>query len=166
MADTYTFTARNANNPDEVITLTIQDDFLHVSMTGIVEQVGKVRKSEDKKGEILRQVVSQAKPLTLKLIESFSGPVHISDANATMVGEKLILNVWKRVAGFRLAPLVVIINRVDNPQASEAFIVELNERKRIAGHIGKFFGPLDYWFGWIGLTLFVILLIRWPQKNE
>jgi hypothetical protein len=165
MVDTYTFTARNADNPDEVVTLTIRDDFLYVSMTGFLEQVNKVKQSEEKGEEIFRQIRTQAKPIMLKLVESLSGPVHVSDTNATLLGERLVLSVWKRVARFRLLPVVVIINRVDNPEASEAFVAELNERKRVAGHIGKFFGPLDYWFGWIGVILLLLLLVRWPQKN-
>ncbi|MBE0408136.1 MAG: hypothetical protein IBX69_00205 [Anaerolineales bacterium] len=166
MTETFTFTARDADNPDEVITFTLKGNFLFVSMTGILEQVDKVRTSQEKGEEVLRQVKTHAKPIALKMIEAFSGPVHISDASATMVGEKLVMNVWKRLAGFRLAPLVIIINRVDNPEASESFVAELNERKKDVTHIGKFFGPLDYWLGWVGLILLVVLLVRWPHRNQ
>ena len=101
-----------------------------------------------------------------KLIESFTGPVHISDINTGLIGERLVLNAWKRLAGFRLTPMLLSISRVDNPEAAEAFVNELSQRKMTAGRVGKFFGPLDYWFGWIGLFLLIGVLIRWPHREE
>ena len=166
MAETYTYTARNADNPEEVVTFTLQEDYLYVNLTGVFEQIDNVRKSEERGKEIRRQVRTVAKPMFFKLIESFTGPVHISDINTGLIGERLVLNAWKRLAGFRLTPMLLSISRVDNPEAAEAFVNELSQRKMTAGRVGKFFGPLDYWFGWIGLFLLIGVLIRWPHREE
>jgi hypothetical protein len=166
MAETYTYTARNADKPDEVLTFTLRGDHLYVDIAGVLEQIEKVREAEQIKEEVHRQMKAQAKPVMLKVIESFSGPVHVSDAKAYMVGDGLVVNVWRRVAGFRLAPMLISISRVDNPEATNAFITELDERKKTAGHVGKFFGPLDYWFGWAGLLVLFVILVRWPHRDK
>lgn len=166
MAETYTYTARNANNPDEVYTFTLRGDYLQLDIAGVLEQIDKVRKAEQVEEEVRRQVKIQAKPVIFKMIESFSGPVHVSDVNSYQKGEGFTLAVWKRIAGLRCAPMVISVSRVDNLEATKAFIDELDERKKTAGHAGKFFGPLDYWFGWVGLIFLIAILIRWPHREK
>ena len=58
------------------------------------------------------------------------------------------------------------MGQIDNVDAAKAFEEELIRRKESASHIGKFFGPLDYWIGWAGLVLLVGVLIRWPGKRD
>ena len=166
MADTYTYTARNINNPDVVVTFTLEDDHLHLSLTGLLEQAGKISDSDEKLAEVKRQLKTQAIPGTMKLLENLVGPIHVSDLALRSNGEGLVLKAWQRVGGLRLAPLKINMGQVDNPPAAEAFVAELKARQKAAAHAGKFFGPLDYWIGWAALFFGIVLLLRWPRRNR
>lgn len=166
MNDTYTYTARSADDPEKVITFTLTDEYLEISMTGMLEDISEVVSGEEGKEVIEEKIKTQAKPTALKVMEEISGPIHISDVKGEVTKtDQLRLTIWKRLGGLRAAPIMFEFERVDNPQAAHAFIAELEERKVDAEHLGKFFGPLDYWLGWIGLAVALILLWRWPRRD-
>jgi len=71
---TYTYTARNANNPDKVVTFTLDNSHMRVNLTGILDQTSKISAADDKKAEIQNQLSMQAMPAALKLAENISGP--------------------------------------------------------------------------------------------
>ena len=166
MADTYTYTARNVDNPDVMVTFTLEDDYLRLSLTGLVEQAGKVSVSDKKLAEVKEQFKAQAMPGTMKLLENLMGPIHVNDLAIYSKGEQLALKGWQRVGGLRLAPLKIDMGRIDNPPAAEAFVAELKSRQERAAHAGIFFGPLDYWIGWAALFFGFVLLLRWPLKKR
>lgn len=164
---TYTYTARNIYDPDKVVTFTLYDGHMRVNLTGLLDQANTIASSEEKSGELKRQVSLQAKPALLKLKEGLSGPVHISDVNAKMDDDQLQVTLWQRLGGLRLAPVRVDMGRVDNEEAAEAFVDELKQRKgETKSNASKFFGPLDYWIGWAGLLLLIGLFIRRPKSSE
>lgn len=164
---TYTYTARNINDPDKVVTFTLLDGHMRVNLTGLLDQANTVAGSEEKSGELKRQVSLQAKPALLKLKEGISGPIHINDVNAKLEDEQLQVTLWQRMGGLRLAPVQVDMGQVDNEEAAEAFVDELEHRKEeTKSNVSKFFGPLDYWLGWAGLMLLIGLFIRRPKHNE
>ena len=37
---TYTYTARNINNPDDVVTFTLDNEHMRVNLTGVLEKAG------------------------------------------------------------------------------------------------------------------------------
>jgi hypothetical protein len=164
--NTYTYTARDADNPDKVITLTVIDDHIHVQLTGILDAVGNVFQAEGRSTEAGHQLAVQAAPAALKLAEGLSGPVQINDLSASLKGDSLTITAWRRAAGLRLAPMRISLDRVDNPEAAEAFIHELELRQDQAEHPGKFAGPLDYWLGWAGIALAIGALFVWPRKSS
>ena len=103
----------------------------------------------------------QAKPALLKLRESISGPLHIDDVIVRMNDGHLRITLWQRMGGLRLAPVRLDMGKVDNVEAAEAFVDELEHRqKETRSNASRFFGPLDYWIGWAGLFLLVGLFIR------
>jgi len=164
---TYTYTARNINNPDKIVTFTLYDSHMRVNLTGVLDQANTVVSSEEKSGELKQQVSQQAKPALLKLKERISGPIHVNDINAKMDDDLFQVKMWPRVAGLRLAPIQVDMGQVDNEEAAEAFVDELEQRKDTTeSDSRKFFGPLDYWVGWAGLLLLVGLLIRRPNRDK
>jgi len=161
--NTYTYTARNAEDSDKVLTFTLQGEYLKINLTGLADNVGQILEEKDDPEAAREQLTSQVKPTTLKMLEAISGPLHVSDVKGLISGpndDSLQITAWKRVGGLRAAPIVLNMGRVDNPQAAEAFLVELQNRKQKASRISKFFGPLDYWFGWLGLVLLVAFFIR------
>lgn len=164
---TYTYTARNINNPDKVVTFTLYDGHMRVNLTGLLDQANTVASSEEKSGELKQQVSLQAKPALLKLREGISGPIHISDVNAEMDDDQFQVTLWPRVAGLRLAPVKFDMGQVDNEDAAEAFVDEVEQRKeKTKSDARRFFGPLDYWIGWAGLMLLIGLFIRRPKQSE
>ncbi len=166
MMDTYTYTARSADDPQKVITFTLRDEYLEINVTGMLEHIGEVVSGEERKRAVEKKIKTQAKPAALKVMEELSGPIHISDVKGEVAGEdQLKLTIWKRVGGLRAAPILLQFDNVDNPEAAQAFIAELKNRKASADHLGKFFGPLDYWLGWIGLVFVLVLLWRWPRRK-
>ena len=164
-SDTYTFTARSVENPDQVITYTLEDNHLRVHLTGMLDSMGKVAATEERTDEARRQIKAQMNPILMKAVQGLAGPNHLSDVLASLDGDRLTITVWQRAKGLRLAP-VVVNSTVDNPDAAAAFVEELDERKTTAAHAGTFSGPLDYWFGWMGLALLLFALIWWPINRR
>jgi len=165
---TYTFTARDTENPDKVVTFTLDDEQLRLNFTGVLEKLGKIGTAEEKGSEARLQMKTQLTPATIKLMQNLSGPVHLSDVSANLNGgdgEHLNLTVWQRLGGLRLVPVKVSMGRVDNVEAAEAFVDELEERKREIEPASRFGGPLDYWFGWLGVGMLAGLLIRWWRRS-
>lgn len=164
---TYTYTARNANNPDFILTFTLEDDHLRLNVPEIGEKIGQIARADEKMTEAKQQLKTQVAPSVLKAIESFSGPIQINDVAVSLKDDaSLRFNAWQRMGGLRLAPLWLNMGRVDNPDAAEAFMTELEERKAAASKLGAFFGPLDYWLGWAGLLLLLAVVFRWVRKNR
>ena len=108
---TYTYTARSVNNPDNVVTFTLDGEHMRVNLTGVLEKAGALFGAEEKKSEIGYQLSKQTKPIVTKVMENFSGPVHISDVQADFNGERLRLTFWQRTAGLRLAPVIFNMGR-------------------------------------------------------
>lgn len=166
LQDTYTYTARSAENPDAIVTFTLMDHSLRVDLTGMVEKMEKVIAADDKPSEIRHQIQSQMQPAAAKFFQGTFKAIPLGDVFASFDGDRLQVNTWKRVGGLRLAPAQITIDEVDNPEATEAFIEELNERKSSAKQAGRFLGPLDYWIGWAGLIVGLIALFRWSSRRR
>lgn len=166
MQDTYTYTARSAEDPDRVVTFTLANGHMMLNLTGVEDRLSDLATAEEKVATVKEQMKKQATPSLMKGLEQLSGPVHVRDVAADLDEEKLTVRAWQRAGGLRLAPMVIGVDRVDNVEAAEAFVDELDARQQSAQSAGKFAGPLDYWFGWVALLLALIVLIRWPAKQR
>lgn len=166
MSKTYTFTARDGTNPERTLTLTLYPKFVRINLTGLWDQLGMVAQAEDKPDEARVQIQNQMQPAALKLLESFSGPVHIQDFNASLDGEKFSIQMWQRARGLRLAPISLSIAHVDNLDAAEAFLQELTQRQEEGDSVARFPGILDYWATWIGVFIGFVALFFWPRKRK
>ena len=164
MKDTYTYTARSAADPDRVVTFTLVNGHMMLNLTGVMDQLSEVVTADEKATTVKEQMKKQIGPSMMKGIEQLSGPVHVRDVAADLVEGRLVVRAWQRAGGLRLAPMVIGIDRVDNVEAAEAFVEELDTRQNSVQSAGKFAGPLDYWFGWA--ALFLIVLLRWPAKRR
>ncbi|MBN1427146.1 MAG: hypothetical protein JXB07_02095 [Anaerolineae bacterium] len=173
MEDTYTFIARSAYDPSKVATFTLCDGTMMVDMGSPLENLEKPLQivDEDVVGEtgssLLLVESIWMRPVVLRLFERVTQPISISDIDASQVGDGLHVQAWIRVGGLRLAPIALVWNEVDNPDATQAFITELNRRKQATVHPGRFWGVLDYWASWLAVGLVVgFLLFRQLQKRE
>ncbi len=165
MPFTYTYTARNKENPNRIMTFTIFEDYLKVNLTGLVDQVSEVVEEKDRQDAVKEFLTTQSGSALYKAVERLSGPVHVNDVSPSYAEGLFKLTFWKRVAGLRFAPLVLAMGDVDNPEAAEKFINTLKERQDLADTPGIFSGPLDYWATWMAMAIGIIVLIKWPRKK-
>jgi hypothetical protein len=163
---TYTYTARSVENPDQVVTFTLYDGHMRVNLTGYMDQASAVGHAEEKRIEIREQISAQAKPIVMKVVEEMTEPVHVNDVQARLLDDRLRITLWQRLAGLRLAPVMFNMGQIDNEEAAEAFVNELEQRQEEESYVGKFFGPLDYWIGWLGMIVVIGILLRWPGRKE
>jgi hypothetical protein len=166
MPFTYTYTARNEENPDRVITFTIFENYLKVNLTGLIDQVSDVVEEEDRQTAVKEFLTTQSGSAIYKAVERVSGPVHVNDVSSHFDDGQFKITFWKRVAGLRFAPITLVMGKVDNPKAADQFIDALTQRQDQADTPGLFSGPLDYWATWMGLLIGLIVLIKWPHKKK
>jgi hypothetical protein len=164
--NTYTYTARNAEDADKVVTFTLDDERMRVNLTNLMEETDKLVRSDSKLKELSHQIKTKAKPVLLKIRERLFGPVHVSDVNASLNENKFKVRIWPRMAGLRLVPVPINMGQVDNEDAAEAFVDELQYRKETEPAAKKFFGPFDYWFGWAGLLFLAGFFIRKYRQSQ
>jgi len=166
--NTYTYTARNTSDPTKVMTFTLYDHHMGVNLTGILDQARVVvgTDAEEKPAEIKNQLSYQAKPAAMKFVEYFSGPAHVSDVNAYLADENLKVTLWQRLGGLRLAPIQFDMGKIDNVESADAFVDELEQRKKSASYAGKFSGFLDYRVGWISLLLVGGIFLSWLRRPD
>jgi hypothetical protein len=161
MADTYTYTARSAENPERVVTFTLRNSRLSVGVGAPLEQVERaieIGRGEERPEEPFEEGVPAEieegrrpklwlRPIAVSLVEQGTRPMHVDDVVASVMGESLHVRAWVRAGGLRLVPITLIDGRVDNPVAARDFVDEVQARKAVTGF--KPFGLLDYWATWI-----------------
>jgi hypothetical protein len=173
MENTYTYTARNVENPEQVITFTLQDHHMSVGSAAPLEQVETVLQQEDtgEETELEASPTAQAKiwlrPLAVSLLERGVGPFQVADVHASTEEGWLRVSAWYRAGGLALAPVTLVDGQVDNPQAAQAFVEELDKRKSdVMGAFGML-NILDYWFTWILTGVLIFSLFQfWRRKGR
>jgi len=170
MENTYTYTARSVENPEQVMTFTLQNHHMSVGIGTPVEQLDAVLQQVDVSGEEAGQTAQAnlwLKPLAVSLLERGVGPFRVADVNATAQDNRLCVSAWYRAGGLALAPVTLMDGRVDNPQAAQAFVEELDRRKSEVGGTFGLLNMLDYWFTWIlgGVLIFGLLQV-WRHKGR
>jgi hypothetical protein len=174
LENTYTYTARSADHPEQVVTFTLHNHSLSVGVGAPLEHVERAlqarggetgAEAETETGSEYR-IQPWLKPMAISLIERSTGPFDVGDVNASAEDDWLWVRAWLRAGGLRLAPITLIKGRVDNPHAAHAFVQELHERKAPAAGLARFPGLLDYWATWIlAGFLMVILFENWRRRR-
>jgi hypothetical protein len=168
MEKTYTYTARSADNPEQVVTFTFYDHHLIVDVGAPIEHVERALRArqaeEDEQGEY--HIQPWLKPMAISAIERSTHPFNVSDVYADVDEKQLSVTAWVRASGLRLAPVTFNMAHVDNPDAAEAFVKQLEVRKADDGGSGGLPGLLDYWATWfVGAFSTVALLGAWLRKR-
>jgi len=181
MAQTYTYTARSAENPERVVTFTLRDRRMSVGVGAPLEQVEQairlgrgeeeVEESTEEAAEAEMEVREAERPrlwlrpLAISLVERGTRPVHVDDVVANLSDDWLQVKAWIRAGGLRLIPITLIDGRVDNPVAALDFVEEVRERKTVTGL--NIFGLLDYWATWIVAgVVALVMLQQWRRKGS
>ena len=166
MENTYTYTARSIENPERVVTFTLQNHHLSVGIGAPLEQVETILQQVDAGGEAGResQAMLWLRPLAVSLLERGMGPFRVADVDAAAEDDRLRVNAWVRAGGLALAPVTLVNGRVDNPPAAQAFVEELTRRK---SEVTEALGLLDYWFTWIlaGALIFGLFQV-WRRRAD
>jgi hypothetical protein len=149
MEETYTFIARSAKDPLKVATFTLHNSSVSVGIGVPAEQIRttvEARSAEDENGDAPKMWM---KPVALSVIGRASEPFRLYDVTAKLERGSLHVTAWMRAAGLRLAPINLTWEQVDNPEAAEGFVQEIQRRKTEVRPAGRMPGPLDYWWTWI-----------------
>jgi hypothetical protein len=168
MENTYTYTARNIENLQQVVMFTLQNHHLSVGIGAPIEQIEAALDqfgNKEESAEALSQL--WLRPLAVSLLERGVGPFRIDDVNAVFSDGCLTVSAWYRTGGLALAPVTLIKGQVDNPPAARAFIKELNNRK------GRLDTPpvpmkiLDYWITWVAAGIAGVALFQiWRRRIQ
>ena len=177
MAETYTYTARSAEDPERVVTFTLRGSRMSVGVGAPLEQVeqairlgrGAEEEAIEEGGEAEVEVAEAERPklwlrpLAVSLVERGTQPVHVDDVVASLVDDWLQVKAWIRAGGLRLVPITLIDGRVDNPVAAQDFVEQVRERKTVTGF--NLFAPLEYWVTWIAAGVFALAMFqKWRRK--
>jgi hypothetical protein len=185
LENTYTFTARSANDPRKVVTFTLHENSLSIDVAALAEQIERalapqteledVEAGEPEKVEKIEvdEFASQARPwLTpgaVSLLQRATEPFHISDVDAESPDGGLRVTAWVRANDLRLAPVLFRMQAVDNPRAADDFVNEIKRRKESVPPVKRFPGPFDYWASWaLGGAMAVGALAAWllPRRGK
>jgi len=168
MEDTYTYTARSTEYPEQAVTFTLHDHHMSVEMAAPVEQVERILpRGEGEEVELDEEAKIWLKPLAVSLIERGTGPFRLEDVYPQADEDRLRVKAWYRAGGLGLVPVTLLDGRVDNPDAAQAFVEEVGRRKdEVQGATG-FLSILDYWITWFAAGfLFFGLLSMWRRKAD
>ncbi len=164
MQNTYTYTARNADHPEKVVTFTLHDHQMSVGVGAPLEQIeaAVARMTGGEEEEPSEEAQLWLKPLAIALVERGTGPFDIADIDAEVEDDVFTIRGWVRVAGLRGGAITLMAGRVDNPIAARAFVDELHVRKdELAGPVL----PFDYWLTWFGMfTSLVLFFVFWRRR--
>ncbi len=90
-----------------------------------------------------------AEGLAEKLVQPFQQPMSIKDVTFLVHEDTLTLVLWKRLRGFRVAPVTIQLSQISDPQAAADFADLVKERTQFAPQPGRYTGPLEYLGTWV-----------------
>jgi hypothetical protein len=166
MQNTYTYTARSVEDPDHIVTFTLHNGHMTVSVAAPLEQVeqlfARLKKAEPQEDVGAETPSPWLKPLAISLIERGTGSFNIEDVRGWIEDDVLVVKAWVRVGGLRGTPITLFDERVDNLDAAEAFVWELDSRKEESDeHVL----PFDYWLTWLGLAAgLFFFFVMWKRR--
>ncbi len=161
--NSFTYTARSNENPEKTATFTLQNGSVSVQLgNAILEQLEGAADAHDPEEGI--NMVDWAKPMAAGAVQKMLRPLPVNDFDAAVDGNEFHATAWVRTGGLRLAPLTITWNDVDNPEAAQAFVKELNDRQKTAVSTHKLPSIFDYWATWIIASLsgliFIAVMLR------
>ena len=157
MKSTYTYTARSADDPDDIATFTLHDGRISIEMGNtLLERVSQVAENIGHVEDIDALPVVGA--FATGILQHELNPFELADFHADLEGETLQVSAWIRSKGLRLAPIMFTWRHVDNLDAAKAFVEKVNKEKRSALKSGHFPGVFDYWLGWMAAALALLAI--------
>lgn len=173
MENTFTYVARSAVEPAHVVTFTLHGNLLSIDpglahslfIPAALAPVAVGGSTDGGNSEELSTADSWLTAVTRALDEHGGEPFKVTEVDASTAGDSLRVTAWDENSVQRLAPVIVAMKRVDNPEGAKAFVEELKRRQAAAEFPGKVMqtvGPRSSWFlvGFLAALLFVTWLRR------
>jgi hypothetical protein len=155
MAKTYTYTARSADDPTQVITITLYNHTLSIGPSTPEQIAPRLRSTmPTAKPEADDLSADWTKAVAL-LQESNCGRFALMDVETSIVKDSLRLVIWSRSNKRHWLPITIAMEHVDNPDAARAFVKELNRRKMSARRRERLFGFVGTRITWFIAGTFV-----------
>jgi hypothetical protein len=158
--NTLTFTARDADNPKNVATFTLQNGNVAVQLgNAMLEQVVDVNEKTQTEEDV--DLVDWTKATAIGTVQKLLHTLPVNDFEADIDDKTLHTTAWVRTGGLRAVPVSMTWQEVDNPRAAHAFVEEVNERKKVSPKIHAMPSILDYWASWIvaGISGLVVMIL-------
>lgn len=168
--NTFTYTARSAENPDKMAMFTLHNGSVSIQLgNALLEQVEQAYESFRVDDD--RTLSTWLKPIATGSLQQLMEPIPIEDFDAELKDETLQTTAWLRAGGLRLAPVMMNWRHVDNVAGAEAFMEALEKRREELGETRRFPNPFDYWAGWIimglvSIVLPIILIRQFMHRQE
>jgi hypothetical protein len=166
LENTYTYTARNARRPEEVLTFTLHDHQLSIDLGSPLEHVERAVEAQQSE-DVDYPIQSWLKPMALSMVERATAPFDVSDVIVDVAEDVLHVRAWYRVGGLRLSSVTLVHGEVDNPAAARAFAAELAQRKGERPALNKLLDVMDYWVAWFVAGFVMVFLLQiWRRRNS
>jgi hypothetical protein len=144
MAKTYTYTARQATQPEQLITFTLYQNHLMIEPDRLEQTAASTA------ADLTALAQSDAWSKIFAVLKSSTKPhLDLADVDAGLEKDCLRLMGWLRSSDRRWLPMTLGMEHVDNPEAARTFVKELNRRKMSLQRHTRFAEWLNakaYWF--------------------
>ncbi|HHX45164.1 MAG TPA: hypothetical protein GX714_14430 [Chloroflexi bacterium] len=164
MASTYTYIARSADDPRRAAILTLHGHRVSIEPAAAPGYYLMAERMGGRQGTFgrFRRMMPWMMPAGISAMERLlHQDFRVSDLMVRTKDEGLSVSAWVRLGGLRLLPVTMTWNRVDNPDAAQAFVQEVDRRRRQAGAHRGLPGPLDYWASWLAGGMATVSTAAW-----
>ncbi len=154
MAVTYTYTARSADDPSQIVTFTLDGRSLSLaSPTPRLLYSAAIDTQE-------------IKPAAAPTASS----ADVIDVSASVAGADLRVSAWGRWHDQRWRLSALMLEHVDNPEAARAFVAELNRRKILALQqtlVAAWLKTKGRWFlAGVGIALLAVIAVQFKPGRS
>lgn len=164
MASTYTYIARSTDDPRRAAIFTLHGNRVSIEPVTAPSyyQVGEGDMRRRGRLRNVRRMMPWMMPAGVYAAERvLHKDFRVSDVMARASGDGLSVWAWVRPGGLRLAPVMMRWRHVDNPDAAQAFVQEVDRRRRQLGARRGLPGPFDYWGSWLAGGLAAVSTAAW-----
>ena len=168
--NTFTYTARSTTDPGKMAMFTLHNGSVSVDLGNtLIEQLGEAQDAVSNESPE-KNLTAWIKPAATSAYQKLAKPITLADFDAEISGATLQTTAWLRTGGLRLAPLIMTWQEVDNPEGAQAFVAELENRKKTIQDEPTHPAPLDYWASWIvigimSIALPILFIKQWQKRK-
>ena len=141
----YTYTARSEDHPEQVVRFTLRGRRVWIRVGRRIvgfKARGEARHKRRARGQE-KNSRPWLRPAEVLLLNGRMRPFRITDVDASVEDDSMRIAVWLRALGLRLAAITIVVEHVEDLEAAEGFVQELQTRVAAVEPSGKFPHSLD-----------------------